>query len=83
MHWIYNPDRLLEVLGDLEPSPEFRPQSANPFYRRTTGEQTCYGDQAYVLLESLKECGGRTWSLVPYIFLIIIIYRIIIMDYIF
>lgn len=58
MHWIYNPDRLKEVLADLEPCPEFRPQSANPFYRRTTGEQTCYGDQAYVLLESLSQCGG-------------------------
>ncbi|PWA25037.1 hypothetical protein CCH79_00016017 [Gambusia affinis] len=57
MHWIYNPDRLNEVLSDLEPRPEFRPLSANPFYRRTTGEQTCYGDQAYVLLESLSQCG--------------------------
>uniref|UniRef100_A0A3P9K792 Selenoprotein J n=1 Tax=Oryzias latipes TaxID=8090 RepID=A0A3P9K792_ORYLA len=57
MHWIYNPDRLKEVLSDLEPVPEFRPQSANPFYRRATGEQTCYGDQAYVLLESLSQCG--------------------------
>ncbi|XP_022609880.1 crystallin J1B-like isoform X2 [Seriola dumerili] len=57
MHWIYNPDRLKEVLSDLEPRPEFRPQSANPFYHRTTGEQTCYGDQAYVLLESLSQCG--------------------------
>ncbi|KAK9528033.1 hypothetical protein VZT92_014535 [Zoarces viviparus] len=57
MHWIYDPDRLKEVLSDLEPCPEFRPQSANPFYRRTTGEQTCYGDQAYVLLESLSQCG--------------------------
>ncbi|MEQ2282920.1 hypothetical protein AMECASPLE_005744 [Ameca splendens] len=57
-HWIYNSDRLKEVLSDLEPCPEFRPQSANPFYRRTTGEQTCYGDQAYVLLESLSQCGG-------------------------
>lgn len=58
MHWIYNPDRLNEVLSDLEHCPEFRPLSANPFYRRTTGEQTCYGDQAYVLLESLSQCGG-------------------------
>lgn len=58
MHWIYNPDRLKEVLSDLEPYPEFRPESANPFYRRATGEQTCYGDQAYVLLESLSQCGG-------------------------
>uniref|UniRef100_A0A673CER0 Selenoprotein J n=1 Tax=Sphaeramia orbicularis TaxID=375764 RepID=A0A673CER0_9TELE len=57
MHWIYNPDKLKEVLSDLEPCPEFRPESANPFYRRTTGEQTCYGDQAYVLLESLSRCG--------------------------
>lgn len=57
MHWIYNPDRLNEVLSDLEPSPEFRSESANPFYRRSTGEQTCYGDQAYVLLESLSRCG--------------------------
>lgn len=57
MHWIYNPDRLKEILSDLEPCPEFRAQSANPFYRRTTGEQTCYGDQAYVLLESLSQCG--------------------------
>ncbi|XP_056290411.1 crystallin J1B-like isoform X2 [Pseudoliparis swirei] len=57
MHWIYNADRLKEVLSDLEPCPEFRPQSANPFYRRATGEQTCYGDQAYVLLESLSQCG--------------------------
>ncbi|XP_028290474.1 crystallin J1A-like [Gouania willdenowi] len=57
MHWIYNQERLKEVLSDLEPCPEFRPQSANPFYRRTTGEQTCYGDQAYVLLESLSQHG--------------------------
>uniref|UniRef100_A0A3B3CE55 Selenoprotein J n=2 Tax=Oryzias melastigma TaxID=30732 RepID=A0A3B3CE55_ORYME len=57
MHWIYNPDRLKEVLSDLEPYPEFRPESANPFYCRATGEQTCYGDQAYVLLESLSQCG--------------------------
>ncbi|TKS87919.1 Crystallin J1B [Collichthys lucidus] len=57
MHWIYSPDKLKEILSDLEPCPEFRPQSANPFYRRMTGEQTCYGDQAYVLLESLSQCG--------------------------
>lgn len=57
MHWIYSPDKLKEVLTDLEPCPEFRPESANPFYRRATGEQTCYGDQAYVLLESLSKCG--------------------------
>ena len=58
MHWIYNMDSLKEVLSELEPFPEFRAESANPFYRRETGEQTCYGDQAYVLLDSLSHCGG-------------------------
>uniref|UniRef100_A0A3Q3B2B7 Selenoprotein J n=1 Tax=Kryptolebias marmoratus TaxID=37003 RepID=A0A3Q3B2B7_KRYMA len=58
MHWIYSADRLKDVLADLEPCPEFRPESANPFYQRTTGEQTCYGDQAYVLLDSLSRCEG-------------------------
>ncbi|CAL8399477.1 unnamed protein product [Arctogadus glacialis] len=57
MHWIYNLDSLKEVLSKLEPFPEFRVESANPFYRRETGEQTCYGDQAFVLLESLSHCG--------------------------
>ncbi|KAJ3611667.1 hypothetical protein NHX12_021681 [Muraenolepis orangiensis] len=50
-------DRLKEVLSGLEPHPEFRAESANPFYRRATGEQTCYGDQAFVVLESLSHCG--------------------------
>lgn len=59
LHWNYRPERLKELLDELEPSPEFRPESANPFYVRKTGEQSCYGDQAYVLLESLVECGGE------------------------
>ncbi len=46
------------------PEPEFRPESANPFYRRNTGQQSCYGDQAFVLLESLSECEGEKYILV-------------------
>ncbi|KAG7457161.1 hypothetical protein MATL_G00243580 [Megalops atlanticus] len=57
LHWNYNLDKLKAILAQ-EPCPEFYPQSANPFYRRDTGQQSCYGDQAYVLLESLSECGG-------------------------
>jgi len=57
LHWNYDLDKLSRLL-DEEPQPEFRPESANPFYRRDTGQQSCYGDQAYVLLESLAECGG-------------------------
>uniref|UniRef100_W5MML3 Selenoprotein J n=1 Tax=Lepisosteus oculatus TaxID=7918 RepID=W5MML3_LEPOC len=57
LHWIYDLKMLHTILSN-EPCPEFRPQSANPFYRRETGQQSCYGDQAFVLLESLTECGG-------------------------
>uniref|UniRef100_A0A8B9JR58 Selenoprotein J n=1 Tax=Astyanax mexicanus TaxID=7994 RepID=A0A8B9JR58_ASTMX len=57
MHWVYNLQQLEEYLAD-DPEPEFRSESVNPFYRRETGRQSCYGDQSYVLLESLSECRG-------------------------
>ncbi|CAB1326815.1 unnamed protein product [Coregonus sp. 'balchen'] len=57
LHWVYDLDKL-DVFLNEAPTPEFRPKSANPFYRRDTGNQSCYGDQAFVLLESLSECGG-------------------------
>uniref|UniRef100_A0A3Q2WHL4 Selenoprotein J n=1 Tax=Haplochromis burtoni TaxID=8153 RepID=A0A3Q2WHL4_HAPBU len=57
LHWVYDLQKLKGILA-LNPNPEFHPESANPFYRRETGKQSCYGDQAYVLLESLSECGG-------------------------
>lgn len=58
MHWIYDLQKLQVILAQ-DPNPEFRAESANPFYRRQTGQQSCYGDQAFVLLESLSECGGK------------------------
>uniref|UniRef100_A0A3Q2CHN5 Selenoprotein J n=1 Tax=Cyprinodon variegatus TaxID=28743 RepID=A0A3Q2CHN5_CYPVA len=57
LHWVYDLQKLKGILAE-DPHPEFRSESANPFYRRKTGQQSCYGDQAYVLLESLSECGG-------------------------
>ncbi|KAL7850860.1 hypothetical protein AOLI_G00212160 [Acnodon oligacanthus] len=57
MHWVYDLQKLSQYLAQ-DPEPEFRPESVNPFYRRETGRQSCYGDQAFVLLESLSECGG-------------------------
>uniref|UniRef100_A0A665X9K0 Selenoprotein J n=1 Tax=Echeneis naucrates TaxID=173247 RepID=A0A665X9K0_ECHNA len=57
LHWVYDLKKLQGILAQ-DPNPEFRSESANPFYRRQTGQQSCYGDQAYVLLESLSECGG-------------------------
>lgn len=57
LHWVYDQQKLSSLLSQ-DSNPEFRPESANPFYRRATGNQSCYGDQAYVLLESLSECKG-------------------------
>uniref|UniRef100_A0A3Q1J3R8 Selenoprotein J n=1 Tax=Anabas testudineus TaxID=64144 RepID=A0A3Q1J3R8_ANATE len=57
LHWVYDLNKLQGILAQY-PNPEFCSESANPFYRRKTGQQSCYGDQAYVLLESLSECGG-------------------------
>lgn len=57
LHWVYDLQKLQEILAQ-HPNPEFCPESANPFYRRQTGLQSCYGDQAVVLLESLSACGG-------------------------
>lgn len=57
LHWVYDLQKLQSILAQ-DPNPEFRVESANPFYRLQTGQQSCYGDQAYVLLESLSECGG-------------------------
>lgn len=57
LHWVYDLQKLRGFL-DENPNPEFRPKPENPFYRRQTGKQSCYGDQAFVLLESLSECGG-------------------------
>ncbi|KAJ3594375.1 hypothetical protein NHX12_003682 [Muraenolepis orangiensis] len=57
LHWVYDLQKLRALLAE-RPQPEFSPESANPFYRRAPGEQSCYGDQARVLLESLAACGG-------------------------
>lgn len=57
LHWVYDLQKLKGILAK-DPNPEFHSESANPFYRRQTGQQSCYGDQAFVLLESLSECGG-------------------------
>jgi len=58
LHWVYDLQKLKALLAK-QPHPEFTSESANPFYRRDPGQQSCYGDQAFVLLESLAECGGN------------------------
>lgn len=57
LHWIYK-DNVMASLTEGKEEIEFRVPSANPFYRIPTGDNSCYGDQAYVTLKSLVECKG-------------------------
>ncbi|XP_005092833.2 crystallin J1A [Aplysia californica] len=57
LHWIYNEGKMASLIEGKEEI-EFRHPSANPFYRIPTGSNSCYGDQAYVMLKSLVESKG-------------------------
>jgi len=57
MHWVYKDEDMAKLIeGQTEI--EFRDPSANPFYRIPTGSNTCYGDQAFVMLKSLVDNKG-------------------------
>ncbi len=58
LHWVYNLKKLDDILGNREDIEFFTP-SVNPYYRISTGRQSCYGDQAFVLLQSLVACKGE------------------------
>ena len=51
-HWVYDVEQLKAAVG--EKKPEFLEPRANQFYKRETGDSSCYGDQALVLLRSLQ-----------------------------
>lgn len=57
LHWIYDLGKLDALVKDRDDVEFFIP-SANPYYLIETGKQTCYGDQAYVLLNSLVKKQG-------------------------
>jgi len=59
LHWIYDEQKLAAATQGIESTPEFATPSRNPFYSIPTGSFTCYGDQLYVVLESLAETGGK------------------------
>lgn len=60
LHWNYDTKKLDEKLqnADKHENPEFLHPSGNPFYTLPTGSNTCYADQAFVLLESLVAHKG-------------------------
>ncbi|XP_019643438.1 PREDICTED: crystallin J1A-like [Branchiostoma belcheri] len=56
LHWVYDLEKLDAAVGGKDP--EFHSPSACPFYTTDTGTNTAYGDQTFVLLESLAQCKG-------------------------
>lgn len=54
IHWIYQKEPLAEALKGIEAAPEFRAESACPFYRLPTGRQSGYGEQT---LATLRHCA--------------------------
>jgi len=58
LHWIYNLQKLDDIVGDKQASLEFWEPSKNPYYCIETGRGTAYADQLLALLESLVESKG-------------------------
>ncbi|KAH9507249.1 hypothetical protein Btru_056716 [Bulinus truncatus] len=57
LHWVYDDAAMQAAIKDREDI-EFMEPAANPYYRIKLGRNTCYGDQAYVMLKSLVDLGG-------------------------
>ncbi|XP_045200778.1 crystallin J1A-like [Mercenaria mercenaria] len=57
IHWNYKVDKLDAMLKNAEEVAFWEP-SANPFYKLPLGNQSCYGDQSFVVLKSLVENKG-------------------------
>lgn len=57
LHWVYDLEKLKKIVEGLS-EPEFLEPSQNPFYVVENGEQSTYGEQFLVQLDSLGECQG-------------------------
>ena len=71
---MYKEDAMEKALeGAPDGCPEFLSPPANPFYHIDNGEQSPYGDQLMVLLESLAACkGNRSKFIVTVIILVLV-----------
>lgn len=56
-HWVYDPAKMTEACAKMTRGPAFMSPPGNGFYTPGEGGQSCYGDQNFVLLESLAETG--------------------------
>ena len=73
MHYIADSESIHKILEQNNAvDPEFLLVSANPRYKVDTGQQSCYGDQLMVFMDSLASHGGRLpleYELIDYLLL--------------
>ena len=62
---MYNDEALAKAVEGVDP--EFLPKSVNPFYTLPTGQQSPYGDELIVMLESLVACKGKVLDTMSYV----------------
>jgi ADP-ribosylglycohydrolase len=55
-HWIYDPPEIARRWGEIKDFQAPDPDGYHP--GKTAGDQTHYGDQTLVLMDSLQACGG-------------------------
>ena len=58
LHWIYDQEKIRELVDKVGGKPEFYPTSQSPVYNIETGRNGAYGDQLYVTLKSVAENKG-------------------------
>lgn len=61
LHWVYDPVTMRRAVADVE-YPEFLPNSVNPFYDLPAGNQSPYGDECVMMLESLVASKGFNYD---------------------
>jgi len=59
LHWVYDREKLDQILKEREDEPEFWPESKSPFYTLPTGARSCYNHVLMTGLEAFTESGGK------------------------
>lgn len=58
LHWLYDQEKLETYIEDRKP--EFWPLSLSPYYSLQTGENSCYFDLLFVMLDSLPSSSSSS-----------------------
>lgn len=54
LHWVYDLEDLNKAIKNNPDCPEFLDESKSPFYTLPTGENSCYFDECYAVMTSIR-----------------------------